>query len=516
MKHLIPKMSALLLATNCIFSCSDESDIISTPSSHASKPIVSSFEIPIDSALANLYDFMLDADALESRANPLRKVVDVTTVTIPRAFSRDESEDVNCENLLYIANFEDGQGYAILAADKRISEKVIAITDQGSLNANQLNDNSEYQTEESDRPFYEGYPTTGPGFFTLPEYGDELFMNPNTVNLEIEGEGTLVGNFNEDDDGFSIQPFPTSEQLPTSLCIDYALNEINNYDDNQSDPNGNSFIIRDWDDNTKGGGSGNRGRVETTYSKWNNIKLTSNLLRKFSLWDQRTPFNDMCPNRRSWILFGRKKRADAGCFPLAIAKIFTYLEYPSTFTYNGNVVSWTGLKSNMNPEKIDKISAAALLRGIGLGCDSWYFYQGTFTFPWKGTEYMRSVGLNKAHSYGYSYERVTGMIDENKPLIIYGMPKYYLTKSHCWNIDGYKEKERTITTKTFQGDSLISVSTRKEFCKMVHCDFGWGGGHNGYYVSGVFNLKDTSAEKDFSSNSDKDYNYDTYLYIVMY
>ena len=129
---------------------------------------------------------------------------------------------------------------------------------------------------------------------------------------------------------------------------------------------------------------------------------------------------------------------------------------------------------------------------------------------------MRSMGLKDAHSYGYSFDRVTRMIDDNKPLIIYGMPKYNLTKSHCWNIDGYKETERTITTKTFIGDSLVGESTRKEFCKMVHCDFGWGGEQNGYYVSGVFNLKDSRAEKDLSSNSNKDYNYDTYVYIVMY
>lgn len=80
MKHLMPKMSALLLATNCIFSCSDESDFVSTPPSHPSKPMVSSFEIPIDSALANLYEFMSSTDFPGSRANRRREVAYVAMI----------------------------------------------------------------------------------------------------------------------------------------------------------------------------------------------------------------------------------------------------------------------------------------------------------------------------------------------------------------------------------------------------------------------------------------------------
>ena len=90
---------------------------------------VSSFHIPVDSALATLYDFIADAEGIDSRSNTSRKVVDVTTVYARNVMSRYSDTDVDCDNLLYIANFEDEQGYAILAADKRIGEKVIAITD---------------------------------------------------------------------------------------------------------------------------------------------------------------------------------------------------------------------------------------------------------------------------------------------------------------------------------------------------------------------------------------------------
>ncbi len=519
MKFVIPKLSVIFIAASLFSSCEQEEDLYSSFPVNNEQTAASSFQIPVDSALATLYNFMADADCNGSRSNSSRKVVEVTTVHTAKVLSRSNNIPADCDNLLYIANFEDEQGYAILAADKRIGEKVIAITDKGSLNANQINSNSNYQTEDSVRPFFKDYPATGPGFFTLPEYGDELFMNPNTVNLEVEGEGVLVGSYNDDDEGESIRPggpiFPSSTQLPASLCIDYALSEINNFDDDDSNDNGIREIITDWDyDST--GNNFPRSRTEVAYSSWRTLASSPNLLEQYVNWHQSTPFNDMCPSRRKWIVVGHKRTAKAGCFPLSIAKVFTHLEYPNTYTYNGYTVSWAGLKSSKYLSLIDKTSAAALLRGIGSGCDSWYFYGGTFTFPWKGTAYMRSMGLKNAHSYAYKYERVTSMIDDNKPLLIYAMPKLRLDKSHCWNIDGYKEKERTVRRRVYMADSLISETYHDEKSKMIHCDFGWGGEQNGYYVSGVFKLNDYASEKDSPNNPENKTNYDNYLYIVMY
>ena len=38
----------------------------------------------------------------------------------------------NANNILYVANFSDNKGFAILAGDDRIQEKVIAVADKGS------------------------------------------------------------------------------------------------------------------------------------------------------------------------------------------------------------------------------------------------------------------------------------------------------------------------------------------------------------------------------------------------
>ena len=53
-----------------------------------------------------------------------------------------------------------------------------------------------------------------------------------------------------------------------------------------------------------------------------------------------------------------------------------------------------------------------------------------------------------------------------------------------------------ITTKYSNGN-VISTSTLPDTCRMVHCDFGWGGSCNGYYVDDVFNLN--SDENDYDN-----------------
>jgi len=199
---------------------------------------------------------------------------------------------------------------------------------------------------------------------------------------------------------------------------------------------------------------------------------------------------------------------------LAISKIFAYFEQPSVFVYNGVEVNWQSLKQDYQSTQGAK-SAAALLRGIGSGCDSWYFYQGTFTFPNKATSYMRFVGYENARSYDYKFSRVVDMLDGGKPIIIYAIPGINIFKSHCWNIDGYQVKERTITTRKYIEGVLDSETAETEQVDVVHCDFGWGGHCNGYYVSGVFDLENPfefDNKKDNGSNN----NYNTLLKIVTY
>jgi len=51
---------------------------------------------------------------------------------------------------------------------------------------------------------------------------------------------------------------------------------------------------------------------------------------------------------------------------------------------------------------------------------------------------------------------------------------------------------------------------------MIYCDMGWQGLCNGYFVSGVFNLRDDRIEFDNFTDSGKKVDYDNYVHIIMY
>ncbi|MGM9764167.1 MAG: C10 family peptidase [Candidatus Cryptobacteroides sp.] len=518
------KFLLMLTAALLVMSCQIEKELVPDSDFNQSDLAGNKYAISVDDALENLEAFLVDSDNPATRSIN-RVVSSIKPIKYNVLATKGELDSLDCENLLYVANFEQGDGYAILAADERIGEKVIAVTDDGCLSDATVYSAMELAQEE--RLIIDGYPLTGPGFFTTPETGDEVFMNPNTVLLYDESmNDTMVGNFSLDDECAvdengnpldslmaDVRIKSTPEILTSSLCVSYAINEIKDF---------NKYEDMKYDDSVDViGGNGGGSYVSSTSTKtetsaWDVKKSVEPILTKYVSWTQSAPFNDLYPWRRKYLVVGHKRRAPAGCFPLAIAKILTHYKYPDRFTYNGYTVDWNELsKSNMS-EKAKK-SAAYLLRGISSGCGCLYFYQGTFTFPSSATSYMRFIGLNNAHSHDYSFNRVTGMVDKGRPLIIYSVPGVKLHDSHSWHIDGYKIKERTITTKTYVGNTLKETTTRTETCNMVHCDFGWGGISNGYYISGVFKLNDSRIERDPNSTYDGDKtNYNNLLKVITY
>lgn len=505
----------IFLCALVLFSCQDN-DLLAPNDVPQPPTEKNNYSISADSALAYLADFLENSEIGSRNASHLN-IKSVTPIKFNRIASRAEQDSIDCENVVYIANFKNEDGYAILAADTRISDKVIAIVDSGNLT-----DATVYTALElakQDRYIFEGYPTTGPGFITTPETGDEVFMNPNTVVLYDENIGdTLVGTFLTDDIGAEDEngnritldsDDNTIALLSSSLCVTYAMDDI-------TDPKNQYKHVFDRNDNLIVGDAGGvlpPTRTEKSYSSWRIKQRVYPILTRYSSWNQYSPFNDFYPKKRELIFIGRRRRAPAGCFPLAIAKLITHFETVDNYTYNGITVDWYELKYNTYSS--GRESAAALLKGLSVNCDSWYFYNGTFTFPHKATACMRNLGLKNAHTYRYSWERVLTMLDAGLPLIAYSVPGIKIWESHSWNIDGYKVKERTVTYKTYIGETLDHETTQIERSNMVHCDFGWNGTANGYYASGVFTNKDPYAEYDYGTNNEE-FDYRGYLHVIMY
>ena len=107
------------------------------------------------------------------------------------------------------------------------------------------------------------------------------------------------------------------------------------------------------------------------------------------------------------------------------------------------------------------------------------------------------------------------MIDKGCPVIIYAMPGIKITSSHAWIIDGYKIKTRDNVITRFQNGKVVSTKTESETSKMVHCDFGWGGKCNGFYVDGIFKLNNSENEFD-NNNHNGNTNYNHHKRIIVY
>lgn len=536
-KLLVRVMLVAALAI-CCHACTDKDEAV--PSRPKAEEVSTNpHAISQEQALASLRDFLASFEDGETRsAMQGRQVKDIYPVAYHEDATRAANGDaVDCENLLYVVNFENEQGFAILAADDRVEDDVLAVVEEGSMSPQVMKAVANGGTLTTVRPIVSGFPLTGAYYIKATDDSDELCMNPNTVDLAdtIKAEDgqsldvdTLVGNFDPDSAHVTypreFQSEISNDREPDfdlegnyigGLVYDKARNDL--YDESKDNSRGDGSSEKPG--NTAGS-SQKKERTVVTSTPWSAYNTSSVLLRPYRLWGQDSPFNDLFPTRRKFLV-GKKRRVGAGCFPLAIAKIFTLYRYPDFFTDNGVTVDWELLQTQSGVNSSNgKSSAAHLLCGISQGCGSLYFYHGTFTRPKKAMSYLRRNGFENVKSHDYDFGRVKAMIDKKYPVIIYACPRMNVFKSHCWNIDGYQIMRRTVTTRVYNTlNKVISESARQETRNVVHCDFGWNGAYNGYYSSGVFKLNDKDAKYDdllLQEDPVKKTHYNSFKHIITY
>lgn len=471
-----------------------ELDLLKTTDSLSISKI--SHEISKSQALKSLNDF-LDSEK-GTRFVSAVKISNVFVVYCHEKATRIAKPNEN-EKLLYVANFENNNGFAVMAADDRIGSDVLAISENGSLSAKNFS-TSFVDDDDDKRVVVDGFSLEGDGFFSVAEYPGEVFMNPNTVTLYDENAGdTLVGNFSiynvdeVDENGNHVitQEDADASNLPMQNMMPSMLARYAYLQKKGIKPR---VDLIDEDESYK---------EEQSVSEWRDIKTSPSILSAYKGWHQNSPYNSHSHNRRKWCIFGHQAKAPVGCFPLAIAKVMTYFRFPS------NYANWDDFNIKQSAE------LPKMLRRIGDDCKSQYFYNGTFTFPIFARKFMRKVGFKNVESWNYSFERVLNMLNNGCPVIVYGMHNYNLRSSHSWNIDGYKLKERIVTIKRYNHGRLFDTYSYKETQKMVHCDFGWGEKFNGYYISGVFDTASKSVEFD-GERGKKNKKYNNHLRILMF
>jgi hypothetical protein len=480
-------IAALVMAGCCLAGCVSNQDMPAAPVAETNTDSgTNPYRISEEEALANLDAFFAANSSGNTRtSSPAPRVKNLIGIRNHEKATRGEAEDTTM--LLYVANFENQQGFALLAADKRVDTPVIGVSEQGEISEDAI---ARYEATYGNRPLYKGFPLDGPGFFTdtVPGGGTETFINPNTVDFYIEEEGEyLIGDF--DTSGY--EPLNTmsnsktpSDELETYIVgcsIDYARNNINDNkvnDNHMRDPRGLDGV------EIGEGGSGPTDQIEET-----DVVIVGPLLSKFVLWEQYPYLNVKFPP------VGNLKHALTGCYPLAVAKVLAHNRKPEIYTYHDHTFDWDDIN---NYRWGHSEEAALFLRAVADGCNPWYFAQGTFVFPKRAERFMRRCGYSNVHNKKYSFDRIKNMIENNHPLAICGMPDLDVKRAHAWNIDGYR----------------TSKYGSKEV-KMIHCDFGWGGNYNGYYVDNCFNLgSDDNIYDGRHENDDRTLN--SYNRLLMY
>lgn len=469
---------------------------------------LSSHSIPIESALADLQEFLNSEN--NARNRDFREIGHVRKVPYTSNYKGRSSTVTDCENLLYIVDFKDDEGYAILAADDRIPESVLAVIDSG----NSLTTVTSTQNTDNNPSYYS---PTAPSWFKLPEYGDELFINPYNVNLYIpEANDTLVGNYNNGRmqlSGNNHSGEEVSFLSPEELCVLYARGSIDLPDipDLPNKPD-KPVIIKPYNPDLDDLGP----YTTKTVGNWTTTVNKYPLLSEFTYWHQGSPYNKYYPDRHD-PQTGEVTKAAVGCVPLSVAKVMAYHRYPCNLKLNDQPMLWSEISTAYCQSTAGKDLTASLLLYIAEDCSAIYTDNGTFTFPLLASWFMSNVGFDDVKYRWYTTSRVLSSLDSVCPVIVCSVATKAIDKSHCWILDGYMRQTRKTTYTNYQGGQIVSSFDEEEERIMIHCDFGWqNGSRNGYFVSGLFDFADSSYIPDRQSQDPSDTHYDGYLRTITY
>ena len=220
-------------------------------------------------------------------------------------------------------------------------------------------------------------------------------------------------------------------------------------------------------------------------------------------WSQDSPYNDLCES----VMYNGDN-APAGCAAVAIAQFAYYYRSPNVI--NGYTVNWLwlpyceyGVVENpnsgslgggqiaFNPVQRGRAEVAKFVYNIGitLGLD---YMTGAVGASEYGMELCLNILGYNCTNVAYSTMGVKNLVKDNKPVIIVGYNGN--GSGHAWIVDGWKECVITTTTTEPLPDGPIGsgepeVTVTEAYFNRIHCNFGWGGNCDGYYIGDVFDCR---------------------------
>ncbi len=369
----------LLIALLFISSCTFDHEAVGRKDSDT---------VTIEEAMRSLDVFLSHqsqfSNETRAAAKKPHKILTVTSSDI-NSVTRSSSGEAS-EPLVYVVNYENDGGYAILAADKALPDPVIAVTEKGNLNSDlSLSRNSLSMQNGAAEEF---------SSFIKSMIVNYIEREKSSGRGEGDGGGEGGGHGGESGGG----------------------------DDTGDNPAGD-------DPNTNHPG----GPANPLY---NVAPLFPNR------WHQYDPFNTRCIDSSG-------DTVETGCLPLAVSMSLTcYYDHIQASYVNGTYYDFSEMANYYFPNGLYDLgltdqaqyytSLFVFNNGMSIGAN----YTSFFNWPTMNAtkNYLIDLGFSEATLHtGYDLDNVKTMLTHNKPVIISGFPSYVAIKGHAWIIDGIME-----------------------------------------------------------------------------
>ncbi|MGM9746108.1 MAG: C10 family peptidase [Paludibacteraceae bacterium] len=224
--------------------------------------------------------------------------------------------------------------------------------------------------------------------------------------------------------------------------------------------------------------------IRYEYSAWTTTDSATSCITN-TKWSQGKPYNRQCKQVGNDYV-------PAGCVPIAIAQMFAALERPTLL--DDLTLNWGNIKEKDKLSEADTEvnNVAMMIAKIGTGCHTWYTTSFGMTTPTAVATYLQSLPdfTNVIKHKGYDDTLILEMLRHNKPIVLTAFRDAF--HAHGWLIDGYRNQLQ-ICTK-YKNNQKVSETYKSRL--LLHCNWGWGGTCNGYYVSGIFDANTGPIEVD--------------------
>jgi len=409
--------------------------------------------------VVGLLDTSLPATRYAAAPRTAASIRPLFTADVADAATRGGASSM--DTLLNVVDFADGRGYCVVAADRRIPQRVICFVGDGS--------------------FPVGANGAAADTLSNPGFGVMLHAMEAYALRSVKGHTAWC------------------DSVQTSLLTRVGAGSIEEV---------KASLTR----STRADG-------DTAYDETNPVSVPIKAAWRYHRsvapmlpveWSQQSPFNATVVANTEW------KSTPVGCVALATAGIMAYWRHPVSYRELGGgtidwseLTRWSGYLWNRStryrdwdgpmtsaPDETRKL-VADLLWNVAEDVDMDYGASVSLAYTSKATELLASLGFSQSEGVLFAEDVVTASLDAARPLIISGAShklatSNYYTNSHAWVLDGYIE-QRWFDSFTIDHHFYEC----EQFRGFFHSNFGWGGLDNGYYAAGLF---DTNSGADLPSN----------------